>query len=144
MSGTRFFDSNVLLRLITFDHTTQSPRSAALFRQVAEAKFEALISMTVIFETVFVLEGIGYKHDRHLIAESIQFVSEAEGIYFIDDAQRHLPATLKLYLAHSQLSFADCYHAVLALEHCQGEIYSFDEEFRRVAGITRLEPGDSD
>ena len=28
-----------------------------------------------------------------------------------------------------------------SLENCNGEIYTFDQDFRRVAGITRLEPG---
>jgi predicted nucleic acid-binding protein len=52
-----------------------------------------------------------------------------------------LPRTLDYYLTYSQLSFADCYHAALALEHCNGEIYTFDKDFRRVPGIARLEPG---
>ncbi len=47
---------------------------------------------------------------------------------------------MALYLAHPQLSFADCYHSALSLELCDGEIYTYDRDFSRIRGITRLEP----
>jgi predicted nucleic acid-binding protein len=110
--------------------------------EMASGAAEALLSMTVIFETAFVLEAV-YRMDRSRIARSIELVSGAPGIHFLDDAERYLPQTLMHYRQVSQLSFADCYHAVLALAHCNGEIYTFDKDFRRIPGITRLEPGAS-
>jgi predicted nucleic acid-binding protein len=141
MIPTRLLDTNILLRFIMFDDPDQSTRTAELFQQLADEAFEGLISMTVILETVFVLERTGYKDNREWIADSILIVAGAKGVRFIDNEQRYLPGTLSLYREHRQFSFADCYHAELALTHCSGEIYTFDKEFRRVPGIVRLEPG---
>ncbi|MCA9858261.1 MAG: PIN domain-containing protein [Thermomicrobiales bacterium] len=140
MIPTRLLDTNILLRLILFDDPDQSTRTGELFQQLADEAFEGLLSMTAVFETVYVLERTGYKDNRAWIADSIKLVTGAKGVRFIDNEQRYLLDTLSLYREHAQLSFADCYHAVLALAHCDGEIYTFDKEFRRVAGITRLEP----
>lgn len=98
-----------------------------------------MISMTVLFETVFVLER-NYRLDRQPIAHSVLAIARAPGIRFLNDEARFIEGTVALYLAHPQLSFADCYHTVLGLEFCAGEIYTYDQDFSRVPAVSRLEP----
>jgi predicted nucleic acid-binding protein len=136
----RFIETNILLRQIARDETLQAKLTDQLFQQLANGEFEGLLSMTVFFETAFVLEKT-YGLSRANVAAAILETSRAEGIRMLDGEVDILPRTLDYYLTYSQLSFADCYHAALALEHCNGEIYTFDKDFRRVPGIARLEPG---
>lgn len=138
---SRFIETNILLRQIARDQTLQTRLTDQLFQQLASGKVDGLMSMTVFFETAYVLEKI-YGMSRQQVADAIEEVSVAAGIRMIDVEIELVPSTLELYKTYPQLSFADCYHAVLALEHCNGEIYTFDQEFRRVPGITRLEPGE--
>jgi predicted nucleic acid-binding protein len=44
-----------------------------------------------------------------------------------------------LYVRFPSLSFADAYHAHLALER-GGEIVSFDRGFDKIPGVKRIEP----
>lgn len=140
MNRTRFLDTNILLRLIKFDHPDHSSRTLGLFHQLADEEFEGLISMTVVFEIVFVLERTGHRDDRSFIADAIEIVCRAPGVRLLGDELNTLRTTISLYRAHPKLSFPDCYHAALALAHCDGEIYTFDKDFGHVPGIARLEP----
>ena len=127
------------MRAITDDDLIQSPAAAELFVRIGIGEIDAMISMTVIFETVFVLES-NYRLDRQAIARAVKAIARAPGIQFLNDEARFIESTLAFYLAHPQLSFADCYHAALSLDFCSGEIYTYDRDFNRVAGVTRLEP----
>ena len=97
--------------------------------------------MTVIFETAYVLEKF-YRIPRATIAYSMSRTMNTPGMRLLASEVEHYDKAIDLYTSIPQLSFADCYHAVLSLENCNGEIYTFDQDFRRVAGITRLEPGE--
>jgi predicted nucleic acid-binding protein len=139
LNHPRFVDTNILVRAITGDDPIQSPAAAELFVRIGVGEIDAMISMTVIFETVFVLEST-YRLDRQAIAHAVETIARAPGIQFRNDEARFVEGTVALYLAHPQLSFADCYHAALSLEFCSGEIYTYDRDFNRVAEVTRLEP----
>lgn len=95
--------------------------------------------MTVIFESVYVLEGLK-QLGRQQIAQYLEILIMAPGIRFLNEEREYLAETLTLYVSIPHLSFADCYHSVLSRAHCNGEIYTFDRDFDRVPGLTRLEP----
>jgi len=141
VSQTRFIDTNILLRYLTNDHADHSPRSARLFYEMAVGEFAGLLSMTAIFEVVYVLEGLK-QWGREQIVQSLEILAMAPGIRFLNDEREYLAATLALYAVIPKLSFADCYHAVLSQTFCNSEIYTFDREFDRIPGLTRLEPGE--
>lgn len=136
----RFIETNILVRHISRDGELQAQLSDQLLLQIAEGDIEGLLSMTVVFETAYVLEKF-YRFARADIARSMSRVINTPGIRLLAGEAVHYEKTIELYTSIPQLSFADCYHAVLSLENCNGEIYTFDQDFRRVAGITRLEPG---
>jgi predicted nucleic acid-binding protein len=139
LNHPRFVDTNILVRAITGDNLIQSPAAAELFVRIGIGEIDAMISMTVIFETVFVLES-NYRLDRQAITHAVEAIARAPGIQFLNDEARFVERTVALYLAHPQLSFADCYHTALSLEFCSGEIYTYDRDFSRVPEVTRLEP----
>lgn len=89
------------------------------------------------FETAFVLQRI-YGWDRRSIAEALSPIIELDGV--ILPMTSLFTAVFDLYVAQRGLSFADCYHAVLARHlGCSG-IISFDRGFDRLPGIPRIEP----
>lgn len=137
----RFIDTNVLLRHITDDNPVQSPLAAEVLDQIADGQIEGILSITVIFETVFTLQGL-YKFEREMIAPAIRVIVGAPGLHLIDASEELVSRTLDLYTSIRKLSFADCYHAVLSQSFCNGEIYTFDKEFDRIPELTRLEPGE--
>ena len=139
MSSIRFIDTNLLLRYITNDHAEHSPRAQELFLRIAAGEFEGLLSMTVLFETVYVLEGLKGL-GRQQIAQNLRIVAKTPGIRLLNDDGNHLTQTLELYASFPRLSLADCYHAVLSQMYCDGEIYTFDRDFDRVPDLIRLEP----
>lgn len=141
MTQVRFLDTNILVRHIAGDDVVHSPQSTGLIEQIAEGEFRGLTSMAVLFETVHVLTSI-YAFDRISISEALLAIVGTPGIVLLECEDAHFENTISFFMSIPRLSFADCYHAVLALAHCEGEIYTFDKEYRRIPGITRLEPGD--
>jgi len=140
LTPVRFLDTNILVRHIAGDDVVQSPQSTALMERIAVRQFQGLVSMTVLFETVHVLSSI-YQLDRISISEALLAVVGTPGVVLLECEEAHFENTVSLFMSIPRLSFADCYHAVLALAYCSGEFFTFDKEFRRVPGITRLEPG---
>ena len=69
----RFIDTNVLLRHITDDNPVQSPLAAELLDRIADGQIEGMLSITVIFETVFTLQGL-YHFKREVIAPAIRVI----------------------------------------------------------------------
>lgn len=139
MTPLRFLDTNILVRYIADDNADLSPRCTALFEQIATAELDGLLSMTVLFESAYVLAGI-YNLDRVTIAQAMLALVSTPGIKMIGNEKSYVDRTLSLYMSNPRLSFADCYHAALALDLCNGEIYTFDQDFGRVSDLTRLEP----
>jgi len=138
----RFIETNILVRQITRDGDLRAKLTDELLFQIARGEVEGLVSLTVLFETAYVLEKV-YQMDRAVVSHSVRRITGVPGIRIAFGEASLLLRTLELYTSLAQLSFADCYHAVLSLEYCNGEIYTFDKEFSRVPGITRLEPGAS-
>jgi predicted nucleic acid-binding protein len=63
--------------------------------------------------------------------------------YFTGDDQRKADAAFALLLrlfVQYPLSFADAFNIAYMQSHQLTEIYSWDKDFDRVPGITRLEP----
>ncbi len=140
MIQRQFIETNILVRIVANDNPVQSPQSTALIQRMAEGEFQGLVSMTVLFEAVYVLTGV-YELDRISIGESLIAFMGTPGISLLDCEAAHFIKTVALYMSIPRLSFADCYHAVLSLALCDGETYTFDQDFDRVPALKRLEPG---
>lgn len=136
MPAPPLLDTNILLRHLRQDHADHSARATAYLAQVERGEIEVRVTETVVFETVFTLEKV-YRQERADIRGTLLPLLELPGV-LLPHVDR-LDRVFDLYV-DTNLSFADAYHAVLALESEPAEIVSFDQGFDRVAGLRRIEP----
>ena len=114
----------------------QSARVDALFREAEENLSILFLPDSAVFETVFVLDR-AYRRPKVAIAEAMLSIVEAP---FIEtEFVERLRVALSLF-ARYNLSFGDACLSAAALESPPNEVISFDRDFDRIPGITRIEP----
>jgi predicted nucleic acid-binding protein len=131
-----FIDSNILLCHLHGNHPEHSPRATALLARIERGELAAQLSDMVIFETVFTLER-SYKVPKVQIRDAILALLALPGL--ILPGKRRYNRIFELYVERN-LPFGDAYIAAEMERHGATEIYSFDKEFSRLPGITRLVP----
>ena len=132
-----FLDANILLRHFIQDNPDQWPQCTALISELSEGKRSVLITDTVIFESVYVLEK-QYRVQRVEIARQLlEFIKMPtvvlSGKHFFSD-------TFDLYVRKRGLSFGDCYHAVFAMKSGIPRFLTFDRRMGSIPGLERIEP----
>jgi predicted nucleic acid-binding protein len=132
----RFLDTDILVRYLTRDDERQAEAALALLRRVEQGEEKVTTSPLVIFETVFTLQK-RYQVSRSQIREALTDIISLRGIE-IPNKPLYLQA-LDLY-AQKNISFADAYNAVCMQSQHVNEIYSWDGDFDKIAGIVRIEP----
>lgn len=132
-----FLDTNVLLRHVLQDHPDHSARATALIVAIEQGHRTVHLADTVVFEAAYTLEKT-YRVPRHIIRDALQPILGLPGI--ILPGKRIHQRVFDLYVREAGLSFADCYHGVLAMHLRLPTILSFDRKLDRVAGISRAEP----
>ena len=131
-----FLDANVLLRRLLQDHPQQSPRATVYLERIERGELEVRTADVVIFETVFTLQR-QYRHPKAMIRDVLLPLLDLPGIAL--PGKRYFHKAFDLYVGLN-LPLADAYYAVLMERLKLTEIVTFDKEFDRVPGITRLEP----
>jgi len=131
-------DTNVLIRFLTGDHPTHSPRSRNLFARAAAGEFTLVLTDLALAETAWVLQSF-YLLDRAEIAAALKDVVESTGIEV--QKRRILLSALRNF-AQTDVNFVDAYHAAVASAESIG-IASFDRDFDQFPGIKRIEPQSS-
>lgn len=131
-----FLDTNILLRHLLQDVPDQSARSSAYLQRVERGELQVQTADTVIFETVFTLQR-SYHVPKADIAAALLPLIELPGIVL--PHKRRFRVAFDLYV-NLNLPFADAYHAAVMQSLKLTEIVTFDREFNRVPGITRIEP----
>ena len=132
-----FVDANVFLRHLLQDNIEQSPRASALIEAIDRRGVRVQTTDTVVFEVVYVLQKL-YHLDRAAIAQGVGDLASLAGLVL--PTKRLYGTTLERYVAHPGLSFADAFHSVLVQRELGGQLLSFDRDFDRFPGITRVEP----
>jgi predicted nucleic acid-binding protein len=132
----RFLDTNVLVRHLTNDDPDKAIRALALLERADEREEELVTSPMVIFETIFTLQNT-YHASRTAIREGVGAVISLRGLRLMNKGL-YLRA-LDLYV-DKNISFADAYNAVFMQSTGLTEIYTWDTDFDRLEGITRVEP----
>ncbi|MGE3271729.1 MAG: PIN domain-containing protein [Chloroflexota bacterium] len=132
-----FIDTNILLRHLRGDHADHSPKATALLSRIERGELEARLSDMVIFETVFTLER-SYSVPKAQIRDALLALLALPGLAL--QGKRRYQRIFDLYVDHN-LPFGDAYIAA-EMEYAEATaLYSFDREFDRLPGVTRLEPG---
>ncbi len=132
----RFLETSVLLRYLTRDDEAKAQKALALLQRLERREEQARSSAIVIFETVYTLQSY-YKLPKARIRELLLPVINLRGLRI--PYKPVLRRALDFY-ADRNLSFADAYFAAEMLKRGESEVYSWDEGFKRVEGISRVEP----
>jgi predicted nucleic acid-binding protein len=128
-------DTNVIVRFLTGDHSTHSPRSRKLFARAAAGDVALVLTDLALAETAWVLESF-YSLERAAIASALKGVVESTGIEV--ENKGILLGALRNF-AETDVNFVDAYHAAIAATKSIS-IASFDRDFDQFAGIKRVEP----
>jgi predicted nucleic acid-binding protein len=131
-----FVDTNVLLRHLLQDDPDQSPRASSFLAGIERGDVTAYIADTVVFEAVFTLQR---RHgvSKQAIREALLAFVRLPSVILPD--KRRLLRVFDLYV-DAGLSFADAYHVAIMEQRGLDKIASFDRDFTRIPGITRVEP----
>jgi len=130
-------DSNVILRYLTKNPPKMAEAALRTLDDAQKGKISLLLTPLTVAEVVWVLESF-YGQTKARISEIMGQFLFCEGLE-VEDLDLIIEA-LTLYEAKN-LDFADAFLAATALRRGPRGIYSFDHDFNRVPGITRLEPG---
>jgi predicted nucleic acid-binding protein len=131
-----FLDTNIFLRHLLQDDPNHSPRSSAFLKCIEAVEAKVRTSDTVIFETVFTLQK-GYRQPKQAISDALLPLIELPGIML--PSKRRYRKVFSLYVDEN-LPFADAYHAVLMEQLNLTEIVTFDTDFDKIKGISRIKP----
>lgn len=137
MAGLPFLDTNVFLRHIVGDEPDHARRATALLERVEQGEAVVGTVETVVFEVVFSLLTF-YRMPREAIHEAVVPLVRLPGLRV--PHRRELVEAFEIFLEHRRLSFADCYHAVMARRFHSPAFVSFDRDFDRLPWLTRTEP----
>jgi predicted nucleic acid-binding protein len=132
----RFLDTNVIVRLLTGDDERKASLAAQLLARVEHGEERVALSPLVAFEVIFLLHHT-YGLPRERTRELVRALISLRGI---DLPDKGLWLRALDFFAGSRLSFADAFNATYMTEQGLAEIYSWDTDFDRVNGITRVEP----
>jgi uncharacterized protein len=134
----QFIDANVFLRFLTRDDPVKAERVKALLERAQRGEVSLFTSESVVTELVFVLSSPKlYKLSREQVRSVLLPIVALKGLQL--PGRRAILQALDLY-AGTSMDFVDAL-AVAQMEARQiTEVYSFDEHFDSLRGITRLEP----
>jgi predicted nucleic acid-binding protein len=134
----RFLDANVLLRYFIRDDEEKARRALALLQRIERGEERVETSLLVFFEVIFTLERT-YNVPRARIYGLVKPVLELRKLSL--PGKPLLLETLDRFAMTSRkVSFVDLYVALDAQSRGITEIYSWDTDFDRIEGITRVEP----
>jgi predicted nucleic acid-binding protein len=128
-------DTNVIVRFLTGDHPTHSPRSRKLFARAAAGDVTLVVTDLAMAETAWVLQSF-YSLDPDAITAALKDLIDSAGIEVENKAT--LLSALRNF-AKTDVNFVDAYHAAVAAAKSIA-IVSFDRDFGQFAGVKRVEP----
>jgi predicted nucleic-acid-binding protein len=128
-------DTNVLVRFILGEPAKQAVAASRIFKHCDEGKIELVLLPVVLAETVFVLSSF-YKQQRAEITKVLTHILSSPGVRC---AERDLLLNALRHFAESKAHFVDCCLAASS-EISRLAIASFDRDFDKLPGATRIDP----
>ena len=134
----RSIDTNIFIRHFTYDDPELSPPATAVLARVEQGAEVVVTSPVVIFEVVLTLER-QYKLPKHDVAELVLPFVRLRNLRL--EHKRVFREAFELHIAHP-IGFAGAYGAAYMRPLGSSEVYTFDEDFDKIPGITRVDPGE--
>jgi predicted nucleic acid-binding protein len=133
-----FLDTNILLRHILNDEPRQSPACRALIERIEQGSVSVWTSDLAIAEVVWVLSSTRlYNLSREEIRDALLPLISLPGVKLAN--KRVYTRAFALFTSLT-IDYIDAYHAALMESRQDNELLSYDADFDKVAGLTRLEP----
>jgi predicted nucleic acid-binding protein len=134
----QFIDANIFIRHLTRDDPEKAQACFDLFRQAERNEINLTTSEAVIVEVVYVLSSKQlYDLPRERIRELLCPLLSLPGLKLAP--RRMYLRALDLYATYA-IDFEDALLVAQMERRKVAEVYSYDRDFDRVDGITRLKP----
>ncbi|MDA1338263.1 MAG: PIN domain-containing protein [bacterium] len=124
-----WLDANIILRYLTKDNETLSPKAKTIIDNIANCKGFAYINTLVLHEVIYILENV-YNIDRKAILDSISNLISISNINIVDVNKQSLKLALKDYVK-TKIDFPDCVYKQVCLEN-KYKLLSFDKDFEKL------------
>jgi len=133
-----FLDTNIILRYLLRDDEVKAQRCLELLEKAERREIKLRTTDLVIAEAVWVLESpTTYNLPRDRIRELLLPIIFLPGLRL--SGKKLYRRIFELYVDQS-IDFIDAYNAAHMEKRKLAQIYSYDSDLDRVAGISRVEP----
>jgi len=133
-----FLDANVILRYLLRDDETKAQRCLELLEKAERREITLRTTDLVVAELVWVLESpVTYNLPRERIRELLLPVILLPGLKL--SGKKLYRQIFELYVDQG-IDFIDAYNAIHMEKQGLTRIYSYDSDFGRIAGVSRIEP----
>ena len=132
----RAIDANVILRFVTADHPQMSLRCRELFARVQSGDEVIFLPEAALSDVVWTLNSFY----RWPIEQICRFVGDIVSLDGVKMSRKSLVWEALSLFAEENLDFSD---ALIVSEMHSADlngIYSYDRDFDRIEGISRVEP----
>ena len=138
MVMTRFLDTNILLQHLAREDEQKAIGCRELLLRLERGEEVAAASDIVIFEAVYILQSPRhYGLSRSRIRELLEPIIALRGLRL---PRKSLYTKAFDFYCNSSISFADAFNAAYMENRGITKVYSYDSDFDRIEGITRVEP----
>jgi predicted nucleic acid-binding protein len=133
-----FLDANVILRYLLRDDESKAQRCLKLLERAERREIALRTTDLVVAELVWVLESpVTYNLPREKVKELLLPVIFLPGLKL--PGKKLYRQIFELYVDQG-IDFIDAYNAVHMGKQGLTRIYSYDSDFDRIAGVSRVEP----
>lgn len=127
-------DTNVLVRYVVEDDTTQLAAAKRLIRRCISEGRTLFVPVTVTLELEWVLRA-SFEYTKDEVMEVLSSLFSAAELTF--ESERGLEAALHLYREGSA-DFADCLHIALAAQAGELPLWTFDRRAAKINGAQSM------
>lgn len=129
-------DTAVILRHLVQDHVEHTPRARSYMARIESGEIAVRTTDQVLFEVGYTLVRT-YDATRTEVRAAILGLIGLQGI--VMPGKERWRRILDVYVEY-RLSIVDAYHVVLMERLHLTDVVTFDKDFDRVPGVTRIEP----
>lgn len=136
MRSMSAIDANVILRFLTNDDPAKAQACARLLEKVESNEQQIWLPDLVLADVVWTLEKY-YRQSKDRIADLLVPIISLRGLHCA--RKEVIFKALRLYVEHN-VDWTDAFVAAQVQRGKGATIYSYDRDFDRISGLTRVEP----
>ena len=136
MTSIPAIDANIILRFLTNDDPGKAHACAELLEEVERNQKQVRLPDLVLADIIWTLEKY-YRQPKARIADMMVPIISLKGLR-CSNKETVLDA-LRVYVDHN-VDWTDAFVAAQLLATKAPAIYSYDRDFNRIQGISRIEP----